>query len=188
MLVGELNLASNCVKLGFSGTGAKGADANVMRLHLLGETLGEKEVKSLGGRISADVRNGLKGSRGSEDEDVPAVACDHAGKKQAREMHYGRAVDLHHVQEALRCYLRELAILAETRIIDEQINGEAFLLGERVDSFGSVRLGQIGGEDFRLDAMRFAQFASEFFEAIATARRQDEVGAACPELRSQGHA
>ena len=169
-LQGEVLLASGNVKLRFSGARAERTNPDAVGLHFLGEALGEEQVEGFSGGVGADVGDGLEGGGRRENEDVAAMAGDHIGQKQAREMDNRRAVNLNHIEKPLRWSLRKFAILAEAGVIDEQVDGEALLPGEIVNFRRRIRLGQIGDEGLSLDFMGVSQFASELAESIPAAR------------------
>ncbi len=66
----------------------------------------------------------------------------------------GCAVDLQHVQKPLCLDLGQLAVLAEARVVDEQMDRQPFFLREGVDLLRRFCLRQVRNKNFNLDVLR----------------------------------
>ena len=155
----QVILSGDFVEFRFCRPGAERADADAMGAHFLGEAFGEEQIESFGGGVNGDVGNGLKGCGGGEDEDIAALAREHLGKVEARQVHDGAAIYLDHIEQALGIDARNFAVLAKACVVDEQMDGERALLGEGEDLLRGVWLGEICGEDFGQDVVFGAKVA-----------------------------
>ncbi len=97
----EFLLAGNGVEFRFRRAGAKGAHANSVRLHLFGKAFGEKQIERFRGGVGGDIRNGLEGSGGSENEHIAMPARDHFRQIQPGKMDDRVTIHLHHVKQTL---------------------------------------------------------------------------------------
>jgi len=185
MMARELLLPGHDVKFRLRRAGAERADANAVRLHFLGEPFGKKKIEGFCGGIGRNVRNGLEGGSGGEDQDVSTAPGHHVWKKKTCKMNDGRAIDLHHIEKALRVDLGEFTVLSEAGVVDKEFDGKAFLLRERVDFLGRVGLGQVPGKNLRLDRVGFFERLSKSFQTIAATRGKNKVRSAGSELGSK---
>src|SRR6516165_12250380 len=184
VLGGKLLLPSLDVKFRLGRARAEGADANAVRLHFLGEPFGKKKIEGLRGGVGRNIRDRLKSGRGGENQNIAAASRHHVWKKKAREVNDSGAIHLHHIEQALRGDLGEFTVLAEAGVVDEEFDGEAFLLCEREDFFGSVALGQVCDKHFGLDCMDFLQSLRKSLQTIAPTRAKEKVSPASGELGS----
>ena len=88
-----------------------------------------------------------------------------------------RDVDLQHVELPVEGQLGELPLRAETGVVDQHVHLDARRLQVRQQAVRSVRLGQVGGEDLRLDLVGLSQFRREGFQCNSLARDQNEPAA-----------
>src|SRR6201993_1560419 len=140
VLLSELLLPSHDVEFRLSRARTEGANTNSVWLHFLRQAFGKKKVEGFRCRVGRNVRNSLEGSSGGEDQNVTAAATHHVGKIKTCEVNNGRAIDLHHIEQPLGVDLSDLAVLAEAGVVDEELNGQALLPGERVDFLRGVAL------------------------------------------------
>ena len=130
-------VAGEVMKFRLGSSRAKGANANTVWLHLFGKTFGQEEIKGFGCRVSGDIRDRLEGNRRGDDEHIAAPSNNHLRQEKAREVKYSGAVDLNHIEKALRVNGRKFAILAEAGIVDQEIDSKSLLLRELEDFVGS---------------------------------------------------
>ena len=98
------------------------------------QRFGETGHVSLGRGVNRKVRNRQKASRRTHVQNRAALCCDHSRKKPTRQPRQRDHVYLHHVVDALRIRRGKRAEIAETGVVDQQIDR-----GLRVDPARSVR-------------------------------------------------
>jgi hypothetical protein len=82
----------------------------------------------------------------------------------------------------------ELALGADTRIVEQQVNRYASLLSESEDLCGRIGLRKIGGQHFDADAMQRAQSCAQGRKPPCASGSQDEMCAASSQFLRQGGA
>ena len=171
----EFFLAGNGVEFGFRRAGAESADADSVGFHFFGEAFGEEEIEGFCGGVSRNVGNGLEGSGGRENENIAASAGDHLRQVQTGQVHDRVTIHLDHIEQALRFNGMQFAVLAETGVINEQIDLDTFFFRESENFFRSIRIGQVRGEDLGGDFVSCGQPARQFVEAILPPRCEYEL-------------
>src|SRR5208282_114402 len=121
---GVVRLGGYLLEFGGGGAGAERSDVYAMRAHLLGERFGERQVERLCRRVGADIRDGLEGGRGGEDEDVAAAAGDHAGEVEMGEVHDRGDIHLEHFELAAERNFVEPAVGAEAGVVHQDFHGD----------------------------------------------------------------
>jgi len=139
----EFFLAGNDVKLRLGRAGAKRANTDSVRFHLFREAFGEKQVERFRGRVGGNIRNGLKRSGRSQDQNIATAARDHSRQIQSGQMDYRVAIHLQHVEHSLLFNGMGFAVLAKASIVDQQLDLNSFFLGEGENIFRGIRIRQI---------------------------------------------
>src|SRR5260370_2198450 len=82
----------------------------------------------------------------------------------------------------------KLAVLAETGVVDQQIDLDPFFFGKIKNPFWGIRVGQIRGNDFRADFVAGRQPARKCLEAILSACGENEFRSADRQFFRERHA
>ena len=85
------------------------------------------------------------------------MAFHHAGQVEVGEFNQSRAVHVDDPEFASEITRAELAVGADTRIVDQEVDCYASLLSESEDFCRRIGLRKIGGQHFDSDAMRRGQ-------------------------------
>ena len=82
----------------------------------------------------------------------------------------------------------QFAVLAEARIVDQQIDPQAFFSREIINLLRRLPFRQIGGEHLRLNAMLFRQTFCHFLQPVHAPRGQHQVRATRRQFLGKRHA
>ncbi len=162
---------------------AKRGDANARLPQFAPQRLGETRHVSLRRGVDRKIRNRQETGRGADVQNCAALLRNHAGQQAARQPGQRHHVDQHHLVEALLIRARESAEIAQSGVVDQQID-RRFLRCRPGDQFvdrGVLR--EIGRAD--LDSqLRISpeQFRAQFFQPIAASRDENEGGRAVAQL------
>jgi hypothetical protein len=93
------------------------------------------------------------------------------------EVNDGGAIHLYDSEFAGAVAGGELTVGAETRVIDQQVDDDAAVVGESEDLVWRSCLVQVGGQYFNADAVRGAQFLAQLRETLVASRSEHEMRA-----------
>lgn len=88
-------------------------------------------------------------------------------------------VDLHHCLISHQFPLMELAVAAETGIVDENVNLQTGILRGRKDLSSRVWLSQVGRNYQRLDLVAVLKFIFQTVQLARTSGNQHQISALC---------
>lgn len=151
-------VAAALVKIGVGQAGAEGLDADSGVTDFFVESDGEVVLIGLGGGIERVGDEGDEGADGGDVDDGALAAGFHGRQDGVAETPNDFAVDAKHGGVGLGRGLEKGTLLAETRVVDEEVQVRDGL-GPDFDGVEAGRVVEIGGEDF--DG---AEFVLEFLE------------------------
>ena len=95
------------------------------------------------------------------------------------QMHDGRAIHLHHFEQALDWNRGEFSGCAEAGVVDEHVDFDCAAHGEIKNLARSAGRSEIGRTHFGAHAVLAGQFRRQLFEAIAPPRAENQIRSAC---------
>src|SRR5260370_20871907 len=153
MSAGHAGLPRDFIEFAGRRARAQGADVHAVSPDFFGQPVSKQKVEPLRSGVGTDIGDGLEGGCRSYDHDISGAALTHRRKKQMGQMNDRSHVHLHHIQETFGLHLAELAVSAETSVVDQDFNGQTLLLGKTKDLTWSFRPREVGREDLRLNLM-----------------------------------
>ena len=172
-------------KFRFRWAGAQRAHANSVTLRFFGDRFGEEKIKGFRRGVRGDVGHRLERRSRGNDQNIAAAPLNHGWQVQMREVHHGEAVHFHHVQLGRGIAGVEFAICAEAGVVDEKVDLDSARLREGVNCGGRGGVREIGRSDFYFDVVLRGQALAQIFQAIGTARGDDEISSASGEFFGQ---
>jgi hypothetical protein len=103
----------------------------------------------------------------------------------ATEAEYGGHEDVEQLLLVLDVVDQEPLFEAETRVVDQQVDGVAGVLEPGLHQLELGPVGQIGGQHLHLDAVLTPQGGRDLLQALRRTRHQDEVATVGSELAGE---